>query len=324
MLYPLVFSPILKPILWGGNKICSFKEITPEQDGIGESWEISHVKNNVSVVSNGSLKGKSLDDLMETYGVDLLGKEVYKRFGKSFPLLIKFIDAKDTLSIQVHPNDRLARERYNSNGKTEMWYVIDAASDTSLYLGFTNPLTPEEYVKSVGDNSFIDKLVKYDVHAGDVFYIPAGRVHSIGAGCFIVEIQQTSDITYRIYDFDRKDTQGNSRELHAELAKDAIDYGIYPNDKLKYIPKKNTIQHLVDCSHFTTNLIDIEENKTINLKERDSFSIYICTQGKLFLTDDLGNEMMIHQGQTVLIPAITQSITFKPSEECKLLETYIG
>lgn len=324
MLYPLTFSSILKPILWGGNKICSFKEITPIQDGIGESWEVSHVKNNVSIVANGSLKGKSLDDLIEAYGSDLLGKKVYKRFGKSFPLLIKFIDAKDALSIQVHPDDELAKARHNSFGKTEMWYVIDATPDAFLYSGFAKQLTPEKYIRSVEDNSFTDMLAKHEVHSGDVFFLPAGRVHAIGAGCFIAEIQQTSDITYRIYDFNRKDAQGNPRELHTELAKDAINYRIYPDYKLKYAPEQNMVQTLVDCPYFTTNLIDTEEGKTINLKERDSFSIYICMQGKLSLTDDLENTIEIHQGQTILVPAITKSISLKPITKCKLLETYIG
>jgi len=314
----------LKPILWGGNKICSFKEITPIQDGIGESWEVSHVKNNVSIVANGSLKGKSLDDLIEAYGSDLLGKKVYKRFGKSFPLLIKFIDAKDALSIQVHPDDELAKARHNSFGKTEMWYVIDATPDAFLYSGFAKQLTPEKYIRSVEDNSFTDMLAKHEVHSGDVFFLPAGRVHAIGAGCFIAEIQQTSDITYRIYDFNRKDAQGNPRELHTELAKDAINYRIYPDYKLKYAPEQNMVQTLVDCPYFTTNLIDTEEGKTINLKERDSFSIYICMQGKLSLTDDLENTIEIHQGQTILVPAITKSISLKPITKCKLLETYIG
>lgn len=324
MLYPLTFSPILKSTLWGGNKICPFKEIKPIQDDIGESWEVSHVKNNVSIVANGPLKGKTLDDLIENYSTDLLGKKVSGRFGKLFPLLIKFIDAKEALSIQVHPDDGLAKKRHNSFGKTEMWYVIDAAPGAFLYSGFAKQLTPERYIKSIEDNSFTDMPAKHDVHPGDVFFLPAGRVHAIGAGCFIAEIQQTSDITYRIYDFNRKDVQGNPRELHTELAKDAIDYAIYPDYKLKYTPKLNTIRPLIDCPYFTTGLINICEDKTIDLNNRDSFSIYICTQGKLSITDNSDNSIVIHQGQTVLIPAITQFITLKPEKECKLLETYIS
>ena len=324
MLYPMTFSPILKSILWGGDKICEFKKITPIQDGIGESWEVSHVKDNISIVANGPLQGKSLDDLIETYGAELLGEKVYKRFGKSFPLLIKFIDAKDALSIQVHPDDKLAEERHNSFGKTEMWYVIDATSDAFLYSGFAQQLTSERYVKSVEDNTFTDMLAKHDVRSGDVFFLPAGRVHAIGAGCFIAEIQQTSNITYRIYDFDRRDAQGNPRELHTELAKDAIDYRIYPDYKLKYAPTPNTILPLVDCPYFTTNLIETKEDKIIIIEERSSFSIYICMEGKLSLTDESGNTIEINQGQTVLIPASAKSITLKPAVNCKLLETYIG
>ncbi len=324
MLYPITFAPILKSILWGGNKICSFKEISPIQDGIGESWEVSHVKDNVSVVANGPLQGKSLDELMEIYGSDLLGKKVYERFGKSFPLLIKFIDAKDALSIQVHPDDKLAKERHNSFGKTEMWYVINATDGAFLYSGFAKQLNPDGYIKSVEDNSFTDMLAKHEVHAGDVFFLPAGRVHAIGAGCFIAEIQQTSNITYRIYDFNRKDAQGNPRELHTELAKDAIDYHIYPDYKLEYTPKPNAVQPLVNCPYFTTNLIETKDDKVIGLKNRDSFSIYICMQGKLTLTDDSGSTIEMHQGQTVLISATAKSVTLKPSVECKLLETYIG
>ncbi len=324
MLYPITFEPILKSVLWGGNKICTFKEIQPLQDGIGESWEVSHVKNNVSVVANGILKGKSLDDLIEQYGNDLLGENVVKRFGKSFPLLIKFIDAKDALSIQVHPDDELAKKRHNSFGKTEMWYVVDAMPEAFLYSGFAKQLTSAEYIQSVENNTFTDTLAKHDVKTGDVFFLPAGRVHAIGAGCFIAEIQQTSDITYRIYDFNRKDAQGNPRELHTELAKDAIDYQIYPDYKLDYTPQTDAIQSLVECPYFTTNLIEIKNEKKIELNSRSSFSIYICMQGKLSLEDNSGNKIELHQGQTVLVPAVCQNITIKPAAECKLLETYIG
>jgi len=323
MLYPLTFFPVLKPVLWGGEKICSFKGIKPIQNGIGESWEISHVNNNVSIVANGHLKGRFLDDLTEIYGSELVGKKVYERFGKSFPLLIKFIDAKEALSIQVHPDDTLSKERHNSFGKTEMWYVLDAAPGAFLYSGFAKQLNPEEYVKSVENNSFTGMLAKHDVHPGDVFFLPAGRVHAIGAGCFIVEIQQTSDITYRIYDFNRKDAQGNPRELHTELAKDAIDYKIYSDYKLKYTPTPNTILPLIDCPYFTTALINANENRTIDLMGRDSFSIYICMQGELSITDDANNNIVMHQGQTILIPATTKYITLKPLKEYKLLETYI-
>ena len=224
MLYPMTFKPILKKIIWGGSDICPFKGITPVQEGIGESWELSHVEGNYSVVDNGALEGKTLDELIRTYGKQLLGEKVVEQFGSIFPLLIKFIDARDNLSIQVHPDDELAKKRHNSFGKTEMWYVINAAKGAGLYSGFSKQINVDEYVKRVEDNTIMDVLQRYEVNPGDVFFLPAGRVHAIGAGCFIAEIQQTSNITYRIYDYDRKGPDGKGRELHTELAKDAIDY----------------------------------------------------------------------------------------------------
>ncbi len=323
MLYPFLFKPILKSIIWGGDDICKFKEITPLQQGIGESWEISHVKNNVSVVDNGPLEGKSLDDLICEYGEQLLGKKVATRFGSTFPLLIKFIDAKDNLSIQVHPDDTLAKERHNSFGKTEMWYLINAKPDAFLYSGFAKQLTPDQYVASVENNTFTDMLEKHDAKAGDVFFLPAGRVHAIGAGCFIAEIQQTSDITYRIYDYNRTDASGKPRELHTELAKDAIDYTIYPDHKLQYTAEKGKEVGLVSCDYFTTNFIETDQVMKIELADRDSFSIIICMEGTLDLTDANGYKLNIHQGQSILIPADCQSITLHPHTNCKLLETYL-
>lgn len=204
MLYPMTFKPILKSIIWGGSDICPFKGITPVQEGIGESWELSHVEGNYSIVDNGALEGKTLDELIRTYGKQLLGEKVVEQFGSTFPLLIKFIDARDDLSIQVHPDDELAKKRHNSFGKTEMWYVINATKGAGLYSGFSKQIDADEYVKRVEDNTIMDVLQRYEVNPGDVFFLPAGRVHAIGAGCFIAEIQQTSNITYRIYDYDRK------------------------------------------------------------------------------------------------------------------------
>ena len=226
MLYPMIFKPILKKVIWGGSDICPFKGITPVQEGIGESWEVSHVAGDYSVVDNGELAGKNLDELIKTYGAQLLGKKVVDQFGETFPLLIKFIDARDDLSIQVHPDDELAKKRHNSFGKTEMWYVIDAADDATLYSGFSKQIDADEYVKRVQDGTIMDVLQRYTVDPGDVFFLPAGRVHAIGAGCFIAEIQQTSNITYRIFDYDRKGPDGKGRELHTELAKDAINYTV--------------------------------------------------------------------------------------------------
>jgi mannose-6-phosphate isomerase len=323
MLYPFKFEPILKEIIWGGDEICRFKNIQPQRSGIGESWEISHVKDNVSVVANGSLKGKSLEELIETYGEKLLGRPVIDRFGTTFPLLIKFIDARDSLSIQVHPDDELAKKRHNSFGKTEMWYIIQASKDAFLYSGFAHAITPEQYVHSLEDDTFMNYLQKHEVQAGDVFFLPAGRVHAIGAGCFIAEIQQTSNITYRIYDYNRKDAQGNPRELHTELAKDAIDYKVYPDYKLQYPAGERETEPLVACPYFTTELIDAKKGREIRRTHKDTFSIYICMKGKVNLTDKQGYSLTLKQGETVLVPAENELTTLQFEEDSRLLETYL-
>ena len=323
MLYPFTFKPILKKVIWGGSDICPFKGITPVENGVGESWELSHVEGNYSVVANGELEGQSLDDLIRTYGKELLGGKVMERFGTTFPLLIKFIDARDNLSIQVHPNDELAKKRHNSFGKTEMWYVIKANEGASLYSGFSKQIDADEYVKRVEDNTIMDVLQRYDVHDGDVFFLPAGRVHAIGAGCFIAEIQQTSNITYRIYDYNRKDANGNGRELHTELAKDAIDYTLYPDYRTHYKAHSNATVNLADCKYFTTNLIDMDAQMTRDFADVDSFVVYICMEGKATLCDNNGYEISVHQGQTVLIPATAKAVTLTPAPKAKFMEAYI-
>ena len=324
MLYPFTFEPILKKIIWGGSDICPFKGISPVQEGIGESWELSHVEGNYSVVANGELKGQSLDDLIRTYGKQLLGEHVMEQFGTTFPLLIKFIDARDNLSIQVHPDDELANKRHNSFGKTEMWYVVKATPDAALYSGFSQQIDAEEYVKRVENNTIMDVLQRYNVHEGDVFFLPAGRVHAIGSGCFIAEIQQTSNITYRIYDYNRKDANGKGRELHTELAKDAIDYTLYPDYRTHYKAHTNATVQLADCKYFTTNLIDLDTIMVRDFSQLDSFVVYICMEGRATLRDNKGNEILVHQGQTVLIPADTDVVTISPVPGAKFMETYIG
>jgi mannose-6-phosphate isomerase len=320
-LYPLKFNPILKSIIWGGSEICTFKNIEPKQDNIGESWEISGVKDNVSIISNGELAGKSLDEVLAESKEALVGKKVYEQFGDTFPLLIKFIDARDNLSIQVHPDDELAKTRHDSFGKTEMWYVVNAAPNAFLYSGFEKNITQDEYIKTVENNTFTDTLKKYNVKTGDVFFLPAGRVHAIGAGCFIAEIQQTSDITYRIYDYNRKDAQGNSRELHTELAKDSIDYNVYDSYKTDYTPYENQSVELVSCPYFTTNLLDIDVQMVRNYANLDSFVIYICLEGHCTIRDYKGDSVFLQQGESMLIPADTESVLVIPSVASKLLET---
>lgn len=325
MLYPFTFKPILKKIIWGGSEICPFKGITPQQDNIGESWELSHVNDNFSVVENGALAGKTLDELIHTYGKQLTGGKVIEQFGDKFPLLIKFIDARDNLSIQVHPDDELAKKRHNSFGKTEMWYVIKASEGAALYSGFSQPINADQYVSHVKNNSIMEIMQRYEVKAGDVFFLPAGRVHAIGAGCFIAEIQQTSNITYRIYDYNRKDPDGNTRELHTELAKEAINYTYHDDYRTHYQPHKNTPVPLVNCKYFTTNLLDINTTPlSRDFSSLDSFVVYICMAGKASIRDNKGNELAIQQGQTILIPADTHSVTIQPSPEAKFMETYIG
>ncbi|WP_455497438.1 type I phosphomannose isomerase catalytic subunit [Coprobacter sp.] len=325
MMYPLKFEVILKSILWGGSEICEFKNLSTKQDGIGESWEISQVKDNVSVIANGEYKGKSLTDLIHDKGAELLGKHVVDRFGDKFPLLIKFIDARDNLSIQVHPDDKLAKERHNSFGKTEMWYVISAQEGAGLYSGFSKQITPEEYVERVENNTIMDVLQFHPVKSGDVFFLPAGRVHAIGKGIFIAEIQQTSDITYRIYDYNRKDANGKGRELHTALAKDAIDYKMYSDLKTEYAPKCNEAVLLATCPYFTTNLLEINNKKTVkrDIADKDSFVIYICMGGTAIMTDNNGVKTELCQGETVLVPASIKFVELSSDTSVKLLECYI-
>ena len=323
MLYPLTFKPIFKEIIWGGTDILSYKGMPVDSRKIGESWELSHVDDNFSVIANGNLAGKTIDAVINEYGDRLLGRKVFSQSGTNFPLLIKFIDARDDLSIQVHPDDQLAKARHNSLGKTEMWYVVKATPDAALYSGFSQQIDADEYVSRVEDNSLMDVLQKYNVKAGDVFFLPAGRVHAIGAGCFIAEIQQTSNITYRIFDYNRKDANGNERELHTELAKDAIDYTLYPDYRTHYTPAENEATELAKCSYFTTNLLAVNEKITRDLSAVDSFVVYICMEGKATLKDNKGNILPLQQGQTVLIPADTDNISIEPEHNSRFLETYI-
>ena len=325
MLYPFKFKPVLKPIIWGGEEICKFKNLQPCIDHIGESWELSGVAGSVSIVDNGDLKGKSLSELIDRYGENVLGKPVMERFGRVFPLLIKFIDARQPLSVQVHPNDELAKKRHNSFGKTEMWYVVKAARDSYLYSGFKEEMDAARYEQSLHDDTFIHYLQKHDVKSGDVFFLPAGRVHAIGAGCFIAEIQQTSNITYRIYDYNRKDADGRPRELHTEWAKEAMDYKVYPNYTVDYPRGKEQRQSLVRCPYFSTNLITGETGNTLSFTySHESFVIFICLEGSVTVRDNSNQPERLKRGETVLIPAANiHSVHLEFSGDSQLLETYI-
>ncbi len=323
-MYPLKFKPILKSTIWGGEKIIPFKHLDCQQAQVGESWEISDVQGDESVVSYGADEGKNLSQMMDEYKEKLVGAENYKRFGGKFPLLIKFIDARQDLSIQVHPDDELAMKRHNSLGKTEMWYIIGNANGTAhLRSGMSQQLTPAQYAEMVENNTICDALTDYAVQPGDVFFLPAGRIHSIGAGCFLAEIQETSNITYRIYDFNRKDKNGNTRELHTELAKDAIDYTVLPDYRTHYTPKQNEPVEIAKCQHFTTTVYDLTETMTMDYSELDSFVIFICMEGKCSVTDDQGNRIEMQAGESVLLPATTQSAFVTPEGSVKFLETYV-
>ena len=328
-LYPLTFMPLLKEVLWGGQAIRPFKGLEADDRKIGESWEISHVDDNYSIVATGSLEGKSLDELIDLYGERLVGRSVLERFGHRFPLLIKFIDAHDYLSIQVHPDDELGMKRHNSFGKTEMWYVIHAAPGAKLYSGFALQSSPEDYVRRVAEGTIVEALAEYEVQPGDVFFLPAGRVHAIGAGCFIAEIQQTSNITYRIYDYGRMGLDGKPRELHTELAKDAIDFKAYSNYRTDYVTRKNENTPLVECQYFTTSLLDLQQPLTEELAARDSFTIVICTEGEGTVTvegdniDPQHKTFSLRQGETVLVPACATRMTVTPSSNIKVLTSYI-
>ena len=323
-MYPFKFRPILKTVLWGGEKIIPYKQIESDQKQVGESWELSGVKGNESVVANGELAGTTLPELLAREKERLLGKANYERFGNEFPLLIKFIDARQDLSIQVHPNDQLAWERHHSKGKTEMWYVVDADKGAHLRSGFAKQVTPAEYEASVADNTITDILKDYEVHPGDLFFLPAGRVHSIGAGSFIAEIQQTSDITYRIYDFNRKGADGKPRELHTELAKGAIDYTVLPDYRTHYKAEKNELTELISCPYFTPSLCELDEEKTFDFASLDSFVVFICVEGRGTVEDNEGHKLEVHQGETLLLPATTRSLRVKPEGKLKFLTSWIA
>lgn len=324
-LYPLKFAPIYKDKIWGGNKIKSvLNKDFGKLPNCGESWELSGVEGNVSVVTNGYLAGNDLNELIEVYMGDLVGEEIYEQFGNEFPLLIKFIDANDDLSIQVHPDDEMAAERHNSYGKTEMWYVIQADKGAKLQSGFNQQVDQELYLEKLEKVKLTDILNFEEVTSGDVFFIPAGRVHAIGKGILLAEIQQTSDITYRIYDYNRRDDKGNTRELHTDLALDAIDYTVFPEYKTKYGSKVNESVELASCKYFTTNVLELNEILEKDYSQLDSFVIYICLEGRVCIENIAGPEW-IEKGETILIPASIEGVVLNPiAGYAKLLEVYIA
>ncbi|WP_462317320.1 type I phosphomannose isomerase catalytic subunit [Marinilabilia sp.] len=324
-LYPLKFEPVLKPRLWGGTKLKTvLNKETGDASDIGESWELSGVSGDVSVVSNGFLKGNSLSELLEIYMSELVGDKVFEKYGAEFPLLIKFIDANDALSIQVHPDDELARKRHDSFGKTEMWYVMQADEGAELISGFKKDTSKDEYLKALEAKQLEGLLASHKVASGDVFFIPAGRVHAIGKGILLAEIQQTSDVTYRIYDFDRKDAEGNTRELHTAQALDAIDFSGGGEYKTNYTPKLNDVTEIVESPYFVTNLIDLKGKELKkDIYNLDSFVILICVEGEADLIYHDDQKETVAAGETVLVPADLKEFSIKTNSSCKMLEVHM-
>lgn len=318
---PLKFNALLKSTLWGGDKIIPFKNLDIQQENVGESWEISGVKDNETIVADGPYAGKKLNELVEELKGKLVGEDNYQRFGNEFPLLIKFIDARQDLSIQVHPTDEIAKMQGKERGKTEMWYLMDSDKDATLLCGLKKKITPEEYAQMVENDTIVDAIDRYEVKEGDCFFLPAGRIHAIGTGCFLAEIQQTSDVTYRIYDFKRKDKNGNYRQLHTKEAAECINYNVESNYRTEYTPVKNQGVSLVQCSYFNTAVYDLDEPMTIDYSELDSFVILIGVKGNATITDNEGNTFTLQAGESVLVPATTE--TLKVDGNIKFLETYV-
>lgn len=315
------FKPLLKQTLWGGDKIIPFKHISSRLHNVGESWEISGVQGQETIVAEGPEAGKTVSELVARHKGRLVGQENYARFGNEFPLLVKFIDARRDLSIQVHPDDETARRQGKSHGKTEMWYMMDSETGATLYNGLKQQITPDEYKRMVHDDTICNALALYPVQEGDCFYIPAGRIHSIGAGCFLAEIQQTSDTTYRIYDFKRRDKNGNYRELHTHEAAESIDYTVLDDYRTHYLPLQDEGVQLISCPYFTTAVYDLNDPMTLDYSELDSFVILIGLRGSCELTDDSGHTTLFREGETVLIPATTHIL--KVEGTIKFLETYV-
>lgn len=299
---PIAFVPYLKSVIWGGDKICRYKRIAQPTGNIGESWEISAIPGHVSVVESGEYAGLSLSDLIVRFGAQLLGERVYARYGGTFPLLVKLIDANDNLSVQVHPDDELAMKRHDSLGKTEMWYIISADDEARIYSGLNTAISPEEFEARVGDGSFVDILATHDSNPGDVFFLPAGRVHAIGAGNLLAEIQESSDVTYRIFDYNRKDANGNTRELHIALAKDAIDYKVYDNYKSERPADSLADAVIVNDPHFVVRRVVVDGDRSLGFSP-GSFTVVMCLAGAVTI-----GSTMLSQGHSVLLPAIVSNV----------------
>ena len=322
-LYPLKFEPIIKERVWGGTRLVSHynKKGLPETN-IGESWELSAIRNDKSVVSNGFLEGSTIEEIIEVYMGDLVGDSVYEKFGAEFPLLIKLIDAQDFLSIQVHPDDELARKRHNSYGKTELWYVVESTPNAVVYSGFKKDTNMEEFTDLLKSGNLKEVLVSEKPEPGDVFFIPSGRVHSMGGGVLVAEIQQTSDVTYRIFDWERKGPDGVQRELHTDLAIDAIDFKGVQSNRIKPEKSNNAPVVLVENRYFNSSIIEVTRKLERDYSFTDSFVILLCTAGSYKLSSNDFSDK-VGKGETVLIPALIDTVSIEPDISATILEVYI-
>lgn len=323
-LYPLKFDTILKEKVWGGKALKEhYNKQDTGSDHIGESWELSAIADDLSIISNGFLAGNNIEEIIEVYMGDITGDSVYEKFGNEFPLLIKFIEAREDLSIQVHPGNDLAKERHQAYGKTEMWYILESDKNAKIYTGFKEGVTKEMYLETLGNGKLADLLNVENPQAGDTFFIPAGRVHAIGAGTVLIEIQQTSDITYRIFDWSRKGSGKEKRELHTDLALDAIDFTAAGKSKITIRPEPGKTENLVSCEFFNTNNISLNSPVRKEYYLIDSFVVYICTEGEFLIRWDDCSEQ-VSKGETVLLPAMIKEIVLDPVGEAKLLEIFIN
>ncbi len=318
-LYPLKFKPIFKETVWGGSRLHNIlnKKVAADKK-VGESWELSGVRSNLSIVSNGYLKGNNIEELIEVYMGELVGDKVYERFGQEFPILVKFIDTTETLSIQVHPDNATAEQRHHAFGKTEMWYILDAAPEAKIALGFNKDTNLGELLDSINNNTLQEALQLEEAKIGDAFYVPAGTIHAIGRNILLAEIQQTSDITYRVYDWGRND---KNRPLHVEFAMDVIDYHKAKGNRVD-IPNNN-VATIVDQQHFTTNRLTLSSPTARNHSELDSFVIYVCTEGSAQVVCN-GQKEAIEKGETLLVPASLNNVQILPQGNVQLLEVYIN
>ncbi len=324
MLYPLKFAPIFKDKIWGGTRLKELfhKDFSPLPN-CGESWELSGVPGNISEVNNGFLAGNNLQEIIEIYMGDLVGEKVFERYGTDFPLLIKLLDTQSYLSIQVHPDDIYAKKHHHSQGKTEMWVVLDATPDAEIITGFNKEVSREEYLEHLNNGRLKEILNTEIARKGDVYFIPAGRIHAIGGGITLLEIQQSSDITYRVYDWDRKDESGNTRELHTEQALEVLDFKKYDNYKTTWQAQENQPVELIKSPHFTSRLLDFTLEREIDYSFLDSFVLYSCIEGNSLITFSDGVEVL-QAGEVALIPADLKNIRLTPQGHCKIVETYIG